>query len=171
MMVTNPMTSMNNPERPTSSLILILNVIALAGTIKIIVIIGDVFAALPNQIPIHYSINGNADRYGSKLLFWILPMIAAAVFTTLSLAQRNPKNLRFPVVVTTQNVYRQLYNIRLMFCFIKLYAVTIMLFLTVQTIKNAYRADPTLSPWFLPGSLAAMIVIISIFIHRSYRLK
>ncbi len=101
----------------------------------------------------------------------MLPTFAALVFATLSLAQRMPDKLRYPVTVTADNWNRQLHNVKLLFCFIKLYVVSLMLFLTYQTIRNANDANAVLSPWFLPVSLAVMMLIISVFIYRSYRLK
>ncbi len=59
MTANNPVTFPNGPEKPnTSSWLLILEVCGLAGLIKIIVTISEVFAILPAQIPVHYAITG-----------------------------------------------------------------------------------------------------------------
>lgn len=171
-MISNPASLPNKPSQPrTTPVILILDVCALAGIIRTVVLIAESFSTLPQRIPIHYAITGEANGYGSKWLIWVLPAVATLIFTILTLAQRKPDVLKYPVPLTADNFSRQLHNVRLMFCFIKMYVAGIMLFLTYQTIRNANNSTAQLSSWFLPVLLVTLFAIITIFVYRSYRLQ
>lgn len=154
-----------------TSLELILEVAGLAGLIKIIVLVAGEFTLLPDKIPIHYSITGEADGFGSKELIWILPALGCLLYAMLTLLARNPHKLRYPVVITAENRDRQFINMIALLRFIKLFIVGLMVYLSYETLMNARQANPELTPLFLPASLAILTIILAVFIYRSHKFR
>jgi hypothetical protein len=55
-------------------------------------------------IPVHYSISGEIDGWGKRDALWYLPSIALAFYIGLSVLERYPKLLNYPVKVTSDNI-------------------------------------------------------------------
>ena len=50
------------------------------------------YASLPNEVPIHWGLDGQVDRYGGKAYLFILAMIPLTIYFVLSIAPRiDPK--------------------------------------------------------------------------------
>jgi uncharacterized membrane protein len=37
--------------------------------------LGWIYTALPDQVPLHFDLNGNVNRYGSKMELWVVPLL------------------------------------------------------------------------------------------------
>lgn len=60
-------------------------------------------AALPDQIPVHFNLQGNVDRYGSKSsLMWLAILSSCTVFG-LVLLSRFPQYFNYPIKITAEN--------------------------------------------------------------------
>ncbi|BDD01102.1 DUF1648 domain-containing protein [Persicobacter psychrovividus] len=62
---------------------------------------------LPQQIPIHYGLDGLPDRYGSKVDIFLLPIIAWITCFSLYFLNKFPHLFNYPVKITKRNARRQ----------------------------------------------------------------
>lgn len=58
---------------------------------------------LPNLVPTHFGLNGNADRFGPKSSLMLLPGIAAFVYFITLLARFDARFINFPFKVTEES--------------------------------------------------------------------
>ena len=54
-------------------------------------------------IPIHFDIRGTADGWGGRSYLLILPIVAAVLFTGLSISEKYYKKFNYPVKVSDHN--------------------------------------------------------------------
>ena len=66
------------------------------GTVIIILIIllplmyaGSIYSSLPDTIPIHFNLSGEADGYGNKNSIWVITLLMAAVSAGVYLLMKN----------------------------------------------------------------------------------
>ena len=55
------------------------------------------------MIPIHYNRFGEVDGWGNRHFFWIISLIVIAVFIGISIAEKYPNKINYPVKVTAEN--------------------------------------------------------------------
>ncbi|MEG0377087.1 MAG: DUF1648 domain-containing protein [Eubacterium sp.] len=130
---------------------IILEVIGAILFIGMLVFLLTKWKDIPNQVPLHFDLYGEPDRWGNKsgvLLMFFLGIGSYALFTIVSLF---PKAWNIPIQITEENkepIYRTMKTI-LMVEKILIVAVFFVLMLT-QAL-----AQP-LSPFFVP-----LVVILS----------
>ena len=106
------------------------------------------FPRLPEEIPVHFDLNGHADGYSSKYFIFMLPFIAALIFLLLSYLSRHPENISYPVKIEADNAERQYriavrflrilkLNISVVFMLI-IFAVIQTIFMKIQGPENGY---------------------------------
>lgn len=59
--------------------------------------------SLPSQIPAHYNLAGQIDRWGSKLEMLILPLLSLLLLILLEIVGRHPNWWNIPAQVTDKN--------------------------------------------------------------------
>jgi uncharacterized membrane protein len=65
---------------------------------------------LPDVIPIHYSLSGEADRWASKSEIWVLVAVVGILFFLLSFLAYRPRLSNIPIRITEENAQAK-YNI------------------------------------------------------------
>ncbi len=61
------------------------------------------YKMLTTKIPMHFDFEGKPDGYGNKKWFWMLPMVALAIFIGLNLANLYPETGNYVVEITEKN--------------------------------------------------------------------
>jgi len=90
-----------SPElRKFDKVVNILGWISFAGFLASILSIYD---KLPDVIPIHYSLSGEADRWSSKSEVWTLIAVVGIVFSLLTFFAHRPRLFNIPVRITKAN--------------------------------------------------------------------
>ena len=64
------------------------------------------FNSLPEEIPVHYDLQGTADRYAGKQEIWKLPVIATVICLAIFILNRFPHIFNYPGEITIQNAER-----------------------------------------------------------------
>jgi uncharacterized membrane protein len=65
---------------------------------------------LPDEIPVHFKLSGQPDRYSEKGSLWIFPLVSLFLYAALTAVNRFPHVFNYPVKVTEENAER-LYRI------------------------------------------------------------
>src|SRR5690349_21757430 len=55
---------------------------------------------LPERVPIHFGVDGNADAWGNRLSSLMLPLIAVVLYGFLTALSRFPHAFNYPVPIT-----------------------------------------------------------------------
>lgn len=125
-----------------------------------------VWNSLPDQLPGHYNLAGEIDRWGNKEELLLLPLVMWGLYLLFTVVGRHPRWWNTGVTVTRQNreqVYRILSDL---IQTEKMLVVWIFGFLTVVSS----RGEP-LPPWFLPVFLTLVVGSILFFLLRLRRAK
>jgi hypothetical protein len=77
-----------------------ISVLAVAGTLLFFFIL---WGHLPEKIPIHYNVLGEADATGNKWFSLILPLVGLGSYFGMSVLNKYPHIFNYPVEVNEQN--------------------------------------------------------------------
>lgn len=61
------------------------------------------YSNLPEVIPVHYSLSGEADRWSTKSEIWTLAVVVGLVFLALTFFAHRPRIVNFPIQITKEN--------------------------------------------------------------------
>jgi len=120
------------------------------------------YKILPDIIPIHYNVAGEADGFGSKTTILTLLVIASIIFVGLTIVNRFPHILNYPTVITNENAQRQYTIATRLIRHLKLATVLIFGYLVFATNQCAKGQVDRLGAWFLP------IAFGSFFVHLKF---
>lgn len=166
--MTNKTDQINIPLEPIDRILL-----GLTG-LGILALIGYViysYADLPESVPVHFNINGEADRWGSKASIQALPIIGIGLTIILGLTPRFPKYFNFPVKVTESNK-NELY--RLAFRMIRVINVIILVlfgFTTVHIVNSARGNQSESMNFFFLVFMMLMIGTTIYYLSKMYKAK
>lgn len=129
------------------------------------------YSDLPDIIPIHYNVEGIADRFGDKANILILPLIATTFFIGLTILNKFPHIFNYPTTITENNASRQYGNATRMIRYLKLMLAVVLGLIAFKTIQNAGGQTDGLGIWFLPFMLSVIFVPLAYFIIKSLKSK
>jgi uncharacterized membrane protein len=122
---------------------------------------------LPDTIPTHYNLAGQADGFGSKQSLLILPSLMTLLFIGLTILNKYPHIFNYEVKITADNARNKYTIASRMMRMLKLSLVIIFGLLLVLSIKNASGQGQGLGSWFLPVSLALVFLPICYYFIAS----
>jgi uncharacterized membrane protein len=94
------------------------------------------YTNLPDTIPVHYNVEGQADRFGEKSGILVLPLISTIIFVGLTILNKFPHIFNYPTDITADNALRQYTNATRLIRYLKIIIVVIFGFIVLQTIRN-----------------------------------
>jgi len=142
---------------------------AILGIISLFLLAVVSYSSLPESIPTHFNIKGQADDWGSKASIFILPCIGFLLFTGITIISKFPHIFNYPVKVTDENAL-QLYtkSVRVM-RILKALVMMLFLFIEWQVCKSAENAE--LPSWFFPAVLIIPILLpiaMALFLTKTF---
>jgi uncharacterized membrane protein len=132
---------------------------------------GTSFSSLPDSIPTHFNVAGEADGFGRKASIVGLPLIATLLYIGLTVLNRVPHIFNFPTPVTPDNALRQYTNATRMIRYLKLILVLVFAGISYQTIQQANGTGEGLGLWFLPLTLVLIFMPLLYFVVKSFQTK
>lgn len=129
------------------------------------------WAKIPDVIPTHFGISGQADSFGSKnSVFYLLPVILG-FYLGLTLLQRFPNIYNYIVDITEKNALIQYtYAVRMM-RFLKLIVVLIFSYIEFQSVRTALGGTNSLGIMFVPVASGALFGTLGIYVGMSIKNK
>jgi hypothetical protein len=116
---------------------------------------------LPVRIPVHFDLAGAPDRWGSRGTLWLIPLMAAVIYTLMTLVARYPSGFNFPMRIKPATRPR-LESIALnLIGWLKVEVVGLFFWIQFQAIQYARNGRGELSPAFLPLVLVAIFGTIA----------
>lgn len=116
---------------------------------------------LPVRIPTHFGFNGDADRFGNKLFYWLLPILGLIFFVIFSTQIADLKSLK----ISDISSIRQNWNLDLKSSFgMLINTFVLIIFFEVQSsiykVAMGQQTKMSKSVWIW----TILIIIISILI-------
>ncbi|MCU0437030.1 MAG: DUF1648 domain-containing protein [Raineya sp.] len=124
------------------------------------------YSLLPEKIPTHFNLNGEADGFGKKSDLFILATSATIIYILLSTLKKFPHLLNYPVTVTEQNA-PQLYHLsNQMLRFLKFLTILAMCIVEVFNINIAKNNAGNLPNGLIFGVISLIFICIAYFIMK-----
>jgi uncharacterized membrane protein len=148
-----------------------LNYLSLALLVALIGLSIYGVAILPDQIPVHFGLSGQADRWGSSKTLFLMPVVCLFVQGILWFARHAPvEMMNFPGPRTPENTARQIENTGYLFATLRALIALLFLGLMADWISAANVGDGGLGLWPMLLFLGLIFVAIGFFMVRAYRL-
>lgn len=146
----------------------ILEAIGYIGLAALWIFVIVMYYKLPDVVPTHFNLAGEADGFGDKKTSFFLPIIATVQFLVLSTIQQNPEQFNYPVTITPENAEKQYTNAVRMIRALRVMLVVLFLVIEIYSDKEYIGLD--FSNYLLTPLLLGIIVVpMSYFIIKSYR--
>lgn len=138
--------------------------VPMAAVILGFAVVSFYYGDLPDQVPLHFGLSGNADSYGPKALLWILPVINLGLFYLLGLsAKTSYKLFNYPVKITEENAAIQ-HRIALdLVAIMRLLCCLMIAYLVYAIVWAARSGGSSINMWVLGGFLLAIFGSIIYF--------
>lgn len=163
-------------ERPRLKLKLqsfdyILELLALLALVCLIIMPFYFYHDLPEKIPGHFNAMGLPNAFGQKNFVWILPVLGFILYVWLTLINKVPHLMNYPVKVTDENAER-LYTlgtrtIRML----KVLIISMFVYIVYKIIKISLHESAGLGKYFLFLFLIIIFTVIVIMIFKMVRNK
>jgi len=124
---------------------------------------------LPDIIPIHFNLKGEADGYGDKSSIWLIPIISAVTYwgMTAILTKIKPWNYNYPIKVTEKNAETVYGMTKQMMVRLNLGFAILFMAVTLQILLNSNGREShtfwILAPFILFLTLYPIYVILKMF--------
>lgn len=129
------------------------------------VIVLSKYASLPENIPIHFNLDGTADTFGSKSNLVLLPAIITGLCGGLFLLARFPHHFNYPVRLTEENAERQYTLAVKTLRWIRVSVACVALLITCQVIRFASSGLGP-KPWHMA---LALLLIFAPIVYSLYQ--
>ncbi len=84
-----------------------LEILSFSAFIWLIWLVFRYYPELPERIPSHFDIKGNADAFSSKSSIFILPVVGGVIYIGLLILNRFPHIFNYPKAISPENALRQ----------------------------------------------------------------
>ena len=139
---------------------LIQEVLALAGLVVQMVLVGSYWHVLPRQVPMHFDARGAVDAYGDKSTLLILAGVTAGLYVLLTVVSFFPQYFNYPAKVTPENRGRMQGIATAMIGWMKAEFTWLFSYIVWVTIRVAMGRASGLGWAFLPVMLAVIGVTV-----------
>ena len=142
----------------------LVELIAVASILALIIVPAWFFGELPAEIPSHFNGAGEPDDYSSRGSIWILPIIGVLVTVFMLVLSRYPHLYNYPVEITEKNVYTQYRLAARMIRILGTAVAVLFAFISYRTIQTALGQTEGLGDgfmWiFMVGTFAPTIIYL-----------
>ncbi|WP_126652506.1 DUF1648 domain-containing protein [Chryseobacterium aureum] len=116
------------------------------------------YKALPERIPVHFDMQGQADGFGGKPFAFLMPLLALVLYGVFTYGVRYPEGTNFPVEITTQNRGAQFLVMKIGMRL--LFLILAVIFMNIQDYIFRCAADEKAKPRI---SFAAIFLSVVLF--------
>lgn len=125
------------------------------------------YSVMPETIPTHFNLAGEADGFGEKETIFLMPIIGTLLFLVLSVVQQRPHTFNYITEITPENAEKQ-YTIAVrMMRFLKVALIVVFIFIEFFTYKTAMGNGEGLGVWILPITMVITLGPLFYFLIKS----
>ncbi len=155
---------LNLPDSKEESII---NKLTFAIVVLHLLVLLYYYGQLPEKVPTHFGINGEADAWGSKISLWFLPLISLATNFLLYFISRKPHTFNFPKKITSENAATEYSKAKWGIALMNIGIAVLFFTITWTTIQIALGQPYTLGWGFNLLVLAIIIVPLAVMLRPS----
>jgi uncharacterized membrane protein len=146
----------------------IISAVVLIGTAAYL---AAIWAKLPAQIPVHFNIMGQPNRWDSRNEIFVMMGVVIALYAGISILQRFPQIYNYPFGLTPQNIHRQYQLARQLLVLIKIEIVCFLSLIQLGMVNVARGQSQTLGRYLIPAMLVAILVTIVQYCTRASKAR
>lgn len=125
--------------------------------------------SLPERIPIHFNWKGEADGYGSRTLFWLIPFLGTVLFLLMTRVLMIPHQYNYLVQINADNARYQ-YSLALrLIRYLRLAIMVLFCAIQCSVVGAALSKPGLLTHWIAPGTLGMILIPLILYIYLSVR--
>lgn len=152
------------PLQPADKILEVMGYVALA---VFWIFVSYAYSVMPETIPTHFNLAGEADGFGDKGTIFLMPIIGTLLFIVLSVVQQRPHTFNYLTEITPENAEKQYTNAVRMMRFLKVGLVVVFIFIEVLTYKTAIGSGGDLGVWIVPITLVLTFAPLLYFLIKS----
>lgn len=126
-----------------------------------------ILLSLPETIPIHWNLKGEADGYGSRYWMILVPIISVIFYYGNTRLVKIPHTYNYLKTLTPDNFKEEYVWARKLIRIVHMLSQLTFLFLVIFTIKSAYSVDQNMPSWLPLGML--VLFIATPFFYMSFK--
>ncbi|WLV23711.1 DUF1648 domain-containing protein [Aciduricibacillus chroicocephali] len=149
----------------------VLNGVALVILLTVCISLFIIWREVPDKIPIHFNIAGEADGWGGKGSLFILILIGMITWIGITILEKFPEAHKFPVEVTEENREPLVRNSVLMLNIIKNLTVIYLCYATWEAVRSAIGKPLHIAPFDLVIYLGLLFASMGYLIYKMYKLR
>jgi len=151
---------------------IVIPAIGLSFIVASFVYVFTYYGQLPDEIPIHYGLDGIPDDYGNKSYIWSIPILSLLMFIGLSYLSKIQIPYNFAAKPVVKNAtYLKKINYRFIQVLNSIIAF-IFSFLTYKTVQIGLGNDIGLGSYFIyiivVGLFAPIVVYLFLSLRKTY---
>ena len=127
------------------------------------------YSSLPDVIPRHFNLRGEADGFGQKGMLWVLPGLGLCLYALLTLLNRKPHVFNYPVKITEENALQQYTMATRLIRLLKAFVLLLFSYITWEMIRGAMQQELMLDRFFLPVLLTGVFGILGWYLYAAMR--
>lgn len=152
---------------PLEGLDIVLDI--LSATILILFITYTIisYSDLPETIPTHFNLKGEADGYGKKSMMWLLPALGIVMFFGLYIMNKYPHLHNYMVNITEDNALQNYRFSTRIVRFVNLFVMITFGVISYSIVETSKGHNNAIDNWFFPIVIGISIVLpIVIFFYQ-----
>ncbi len=159
------------PFPPQTPLERLANIVGYASFLTMVLFMVFNWRSMPDSVPTHFNIAGEADDWGSKWSLIILPMIAIFLHIMMEFVEKNPHTHNFPVALTEENAPKLYFLSRRATNLTKNICTLLLASISISSVKTALGNIEGLNSWWMGLLLMALfgVMIMSFLSMRKYK--
>jgi hypothetical protein len=141
---------------------------AVAGWLAGVAWVAAHWAGLPERVPVHFGLSGQADAWGPKGMIALVPAVATFLFVTLTVGQYFGKP-NVPWKITPENrarIYRLTKNL---IWWLKLQTTWMIAYVEYSQVQVSMGLQRGLGGFFAPVFLGMIFFTLSLYFYIGHR--
>lgn len=119
---------------------------------------------LPETIPTHFNLSGQADGFGNRTHIFIIPAITSALFFGLTFLNRFPHIFNYPVEINETNAEHQYRLATRLLRWLKVWIIILFLLVSYNSITEALSPHSNLIAWTLPVGMLGLFTGLIVYL-------
>lgn len=162
----------------------VFDILAIAGLVIMFIVVLKYFSALPDRVPVDFNIfgkvhrvrlniniAGKGDGWVSKYTFCYFPILGLIIYILLTALSRFPQTYNYPWPITEKNAAQQ-YRLAIdLMSRLKVIAIGLYTFLTIQGIRVALGTASGLGVAFSPIFSLILLGTICLYFWQAYQAR
>lgn len=126
---------------------------------------------LPETIPVHFNVAGQADGFGDKTSIFFLPVLGTVLFIGMSILNLYPQIFNYPVKITEENAMKQYAMATRLIRVLKLSVIITFILIVWLTGSTAVNQSGNTGIWLLPVILGITFIPLAYYLLKSFKEK